>query len=67
MLPANRRVSSLFTVPLIVPDIVFTNCFILCVIQDLCVIIIIIIIIMAEMAVILCGLATSNEGDTYGL
>ena len=31
------------------------------------IIIIIIIIIMAEMAVILRGLATSNEGDTYGL
>ena len=25
------------------------------------------VIIMAEMAVILCGLATSNEGDAYGL
>ena len=31
------------------------------------IIIIIIIIIMAEMAVVLRGIATSNEGDAYGL
>jgi len=37
------------------------------VIADVVIIIIIIIIIMAKMAVILRGLATSNEGDAYGL
>ena len=31
------------------------------------IIIMIIMIIMAEIAFILCGLATSNEGDAYGL